>query len=147
MCLKYLKVQQRKQGQQFEDELYNWLLYKGLSRHDPYDLVKVVKRYGRQDNFKTDATIDEVKRWLAAGNPAVVHGYFTRFGHIITAIGYDDTRSRRGLKDGFVVHDPYGEWFPGGYNTEVSGKALNYSYDLIRQTCIPDGQFWVHFIS
>jgi hypothetical protein len=48
---------------------------------------------------------------------------------------------------GFLVHDPYGEWFESGYDTSTSGAYLHYSYDLIQRTCIPDGQFWVHHIS
>jgi len=54
-------------------------------------------------------------------------------------VGYDEY--------GFIVHDPYGEWFSSGYRTDLSGSYLNYSYLLIRRVCIPDGSFWVHFIS
>lgn len=146
MCLEFLGAKRLGEEGQFEDELYNYMLFHGLNRHSPHDLAKVVRHYKKNDSFKTDATIDEVKAWLAAGNPTVIHGYFTRFGHIVTAIGYDDTRSRLGLKNGFVVHDPYGEWFSTGYRTDKSGAFLNYSYDLISQVCIPDGQFWVHFL-
>ena len=54
-------------------------------------------------------------------------------------IGFDD--------EGFIVHDPYGEWFPSGYPTDFSGESLHYSYELIERTCSPDGQFSVHYIS
>jgi uncharacterized protein YvpB len=139
MCLEYFRIPQRTNASQFEDELYRYALDNGLSRHSPYDLAKIVRDYGLQDEFRTNATIDEVKNWLADLNPAVIHGYFTSFGHIVVVVGYDE--------NGFYVHDPYGEWFPGGYRTDLSGKYLHYSYRLIRRTCIPDGSFWVHFIS
>ena len=139
MCLDFLRVPRRNRAGQFEDELYEYAIAKGYSRWDPYDLAKIVRDYGAQDYYTENATIDDVQDWLASGNPAVIHGYFTSFGHIIVAAGYDS--------EGFFVHDPYGEWFPGGYDTSVSGSYLHYSYRLIRSVCMADGDFWVHFIS
>ena len=139
MCLDFLRIPRRRRTGQFEDELYEYAIAKGYSRWDPYDLAKIVRDYGAQDFYTENATIDEVQDWLASGNPAVIHGYFTSFGHIIVAAGYDS--------EGFFVHDPYGEWFPTGYDTTVSGAYLHYSYRLIRNVCMADGNFWVHFIS
>lgn len=139
MCLDFLRVPRRNRSGQYEDELYEYAIAKGYSRWDPYDLAKIVRDYGAQDYYTENATIDDVQDWLASGNPAVIHGYFTSFGHIIVAAGYDS--------EGFFVHDPYGEWFPGGYDTSVSGSYLHYSYRLIRSVCMADGDFWVHFIS
>jgi uncharacterized protein YvpB len=145
MCLEYLKIPRRTSVGQFEDELYRYALDQGLSRHDGYDLAQIVRNYGAKDTFTQAATIDQVKDWLSDGKPTVIHGYFTTFGHIIVLVGYDST--------GFIVHDPYGEWFSDGYDlnnpdgNNEKGKFKHYSYNLIRETCIPDGQFWVHFIS
>lgn len=139
MCLQFLGAARKSSQGQFEDELYKYAENNGLSRHDPNDLAKIVKAYGCRDNFKENATIEEVKDWLADGKPVVVHGFFTSFGHIIVFVGYNE--------DGFYVHDPYGEWFESGYRTDLSGAYLLYSYRMIRSTCIPDGSFWVHFIS
>lgn len=139
MCLDFLRIPRRRRTGQFEDELYEYAIAKGYSRWDPYDLAKIVRDYGAQDYFTENATIDDVQDWLASGNPAVIHGYFTSFGHIIVAAGYDS--------EGLFVHDPYGEWFPTGYDTTVSGAYLHYSYRLIRSVCMADGDFWVHFIS
>lgn len=138
MCLEFLGAS-RKTDKQFEDELYEYAINNNLNRHDPNDLARLVKAYGCQDIFKENATIEEVQDWLANGNPAVIHGFFTSFGHIMPVVGYDE--------NGFFVHDPYGEWTPDGYRTDKSGAFLNYSYRLIRKLCIPDGNFWVHFIS
>lgn len=139
MCLQFLNASRRTGYDQFEDELYQYAINNGLSRHDPNDLARIVRAYGCQDTFKDNASIEEVQDWLAEGNPAVIHGYFTTFGHIMPVVGYDE--------NGFYVHDPYGEWFPDGYRTDRNGAYLNYSYRIIRRLCIPDGNFWVHFIS
>lgn len=145
MCLEYFKIPRRTSAGQFEDELYRYALDQGLDRHNPDDLAQIVRDYGAKDTFTQAATIDQVKDWLAKKKPTVIHGYFTPSGHIIVLVGYDST--------GFIVHDPYGEWFADGYDlnnpdgNNEKGKFKHYSYNLIRETCIPDGQFWVHFIS
>ncbi|MEG4801047.1 C39 family peptidase [Microcoleus sp. ARI1-B5] len=145
MCLEFFKVPRRTSEGQFEDELYRYALDQGLDRHAPNDLAQIVRDYGAKDTFTQAATIDEVKDWLGNGKPTIIHGYFTPFGHIIVVVGYDST--------GFIVHDPYGEWFADGYDfndpegNNEKGKFQHYSYNLIREACIPDGDFWVHFIS
>ncbi len=144
MCLTYLGAKQNNPQKQFEDELQDWLEAHSLDRHEPAALAKAVEAYGCQDNFTTNATLDQVKQWLAQGNPAVTHGYFTQSGHIVCLIGYNDK--------GLIVHDPYGEWQEGGYarnddGNQQRGKGLTYSYGMIQRTCMTDGQFWVHFIS
>lgn len=139
MCLSYYGARRRVSYGQFEDELYEYALNKGYSRHSPQDLAKIVREYGCKDYFTAQATIDEVKEWLAEGKPAVIHGYFTSFGHIMPVVGYNGS--------GLIVHDPYGEWFSSGYRTDLSGAYLTYSYSLIRRLCLPDGNFWVHFIA
>lgn len=139
MCLEFLGATRRNKSGQFEDELYQYALNKGYSRWSPYDLAKIVRDYGCQDYFTESAIIEDVQDWLASGNPAVIHGYFTSFGHIMPVVGYDS--------EGLFVHDPFGEWFDGGYRTDLSGEYLHYSYRLIRNVCMPDGNFWVHFVS
>lgn len=140
MCLDYLGARRRTNDGQFEDELYRYCENNGLSRHSPQDLAYLVQIYGCRDTFRADATIEQVKEWLSDGNPVVIHGYFTDFGHIVCLAGYD--------AKSFLVHDPYGEWTAYGYKKGGDrGKYQNYSYDMIRQLCIPDGNFWAHFIS
>ena len=130
---------------QMEDNLYQYALKHGLDRTDPYALAKILQNYGLKDRFTKSASIEEVKAWLAAQKPAITHGYFTGFGHIIVLVGYDEA--------GFIVHDPYGEWYATGcdrndpYGNNIKGKYQHYSYDLIKRKCIPDGHFWVHFVS
>jgi uncharacterized protein YvpB len=144
MALMYLGVAPDQTNSDFADQLEVWMSSHGLDRHNPYDLAKAVQAHGAKDNFRTDATIKDVKAWLAQGNPATVHGYFTASGHVIDLIGYND--------QGFIVNDPYGEWYTTGYDRNDSsddhkGRGLTYSYDMIERTCMTGGQFWVHFIS
>ena len=142
MCLKYFRASRNPQYSrfsQFEDELYQYCLDRGYSRHNPYHLAEVIRDYGCKDEFTEYALIEQVKDWIDGGNPTIIHGYFTSFGHIIVGVGYDEK--------GLIVHDPYGEWFSTGYRTDLSGAFLHYSYGLIKRACIPDGKFWVHFVS
>jgi uncharacterized protein YvpB len=139
MCLEFLGAKRKTSTEQFEDELYRYAEDHGLSRHDPHDLAIIVEAYGYRDDFRSNATIEQVQNWLADGKPIVTHGYFTTFGHIVVLTGFDET--------GFIVNDPYGEWTSSGYRTDLSGKQVHYSYRMIKTLCIPDGSFWVHFLS
>lgn len=145
MCLTHFGMKPTQEAQ-LEDEFYQFMIDRGRSRHDPYDLKWLVEQKGYKDDFRPNATVDEIKKWVAQGKPAVIHGYFTRFGHIIVLVGYN--------ADGFIVHDPYGEYWDSGYdiNTDgnkTKGKGLTYSYSLIERTCSPEGpgNIWCHFIS
>lgn len=132
---------------QLEDELWLQLKRFNLNYKDPYDLAKIAEYYGVTDEFKTRTSFKEIKEHIASGNPCITHGYFTSSGHIIVLVGYDDMREAILKKlNGFIVHDPYGEWFESGYDTNRSGAFLNYSYDLIKRKCNFDDQFWVHFL-
>jgi uncharacterized protein YvpB len=147
MALLYFNVTPRYADMfpQFEDELYDYTERLGLNRHDALDLVKVVEAYGGVDRFSSTYKLADIKAALENGQPAILHGYFTSFGHIIVAVGYDD--------DGLIVHDPYGEWHSWGYalnqpdGDNAKGKYQHYSYRLIENACMPDGNLWAHLIS
>lgn len=141
MCLYYLGYP-RQPGTQLEDELYKKLEDLGRNRHDPYDLQFLVGTYpGYKDIFRVDGGFRNIQTSIDAGNPVIVHGYFTPTGHIIVIRGYD--------QQGFIVNDPYGEWFSGGYDNSRSGERLHYSYALIARTCSPESKsdprnIWYH---
>lgn len=130
---------------QLEDQLFTWVQERGLDRHSPHDLVTVIQSKGLYDDFQPNARWNDVRSWLGAGNPVIVHGYFTRSGHIIVIRGYDDS-----LYDGrgaWLVNDPYGEWTRGGYDLSVSGECLPYSYRMMEELCGSDGDLWVHYVT
>lgn len=143
MCLYFLGYP-RQPGTQLEDELYQKLEDMGKSRHDPYDLQFLIGTYtGFKDIFRVDGGFWDIQTSIDAGHPVIVHGYFTKSGHIIVIRGYDDK--------GFIVNDPYGEWFSSGYDNSRSGEGLHYSYNLIARTCSPESQadprnIWYHTV-
>jgi len=139
MCLSFLGLRPKNPKVQLEDEFYQYCLDKGLSRHSPLDLAKVVKAYGYKDDFQDKAKWADVKTWLSAGKPIVVHGYFTTFGHIVVIRGFNER--------GWIVNDPYGEWWDSGYDTNASGAGLTYSYGMMQRICGNDGDLWIHYIS
>lgn len=140
MCMAFFgEPVRRESGAQLEDYLTRYCLDNGLSRHSPGDLEVLAQRHGYRPKFSTHATWEQVKAHINSGKPCVIHGYFTNYGHIITIIGYNSK--------GWIVHDPWGEWYRGGYDTSVSGEYLEYSYGMMSELCGPDaeGQLWIHF--
>lgn len=127
---------------QFEDQLYQKCFDIGVSRHDAQGLDELIESFpGMRNTLKTNATLEDIKRSIASEKPVILHGYFTRFGHIIVGKGYD----RRGL----IVNDPWGEYFPSGYDTTRTGESLHYSWSLISRTCSPESErdprhIWMH---
>ena len=70
----------------------------------------------------TNGTISQLKAELDQGHPVIIHGYFTSYGHVVVALGYD--------ANGYFVHDPAGRWserFRGGYDDDGSGQNVYYS--------------------
>ena len=131
--------------EQLEDQMYRRCLDRGWSRHSPQDLKLLAESYPNiKDDFTDRGTFEDIKQALTSNCPVVLHGYFTRFGHIITAKGFDDY--------GLIVNDPNGEWFEGGYDTSVSGENLAYSWGLIARKCSPESvgnpqHIWMHKLS
>lgn len=73
----------------------------------------------------TNGTLAQLRAELDAGNPTIIHGYFTGYGHVMVVLGYDS--------NGYYVNDPAGEWsqtfkggYPYGWNSNV-GRAIYYN--------------------
>jgi hypothetical protein len=91
----------------------------------------VLETYPRiHDALYFNGTFEDIEESIDANCPVIIHGYFTRSGHIIVIRGYNE--------GGFYVNDPYGEYFSNGYNTGVSGENLHYSRALIANVCSPE---------
>jgi GH24 family phage-related lysozyme (muramidase)/uncharacterized protein YvpB len=141
MALAYLGMP-HSSGAQLEDSLYREMETLGWDRHDPNHLKALVERFpGYKDIFRTNGRFQDIRTALDMGRPVIIHGYFTASGHIIVIRGYDAS--------GFIVNDPYGEYFQSGYNNCRSGAGLHYSYGLIARTCSPESQqdpknLWIH---
>ena len=141
MALAYLGMTYSS-GSQLEDSLYREIETLGWDRHDPNHLKALVERFpGYKDIFRTNGRFQDIRTSLDMGRPVIIHGYFTASGHIIVIRGYDAS--------GFIVNDPYGEFFQSGYDNRRSGAGLHYSYGLIARTCSPESQqdpqnLWIH---
>jgi GH24 family phage-related lysozyme (muramidase)/uncharacterized protein YvpB len=141
MALAYLGMPYSS-GAQLEDTLYRAMENLGWDRHDPNHLKALVETFpGYKDIFRTNGRFQDIRTALDMGRPVIIHGYFTASGHIIVIRGYDAS--------GFIVNDPYGEYFQSGYDNRRSGAGLHYSYGLIARTCSPESQqdpqnLWIH---
>ena len=100
---------------------------------------------GRLEPY-TSGSIEQLHRALRNG-PAIVHGYFTRSGHVVVALSYDGR--------GYRVHDPAGRWngqFRGGYSGgSSSGRDVYYAKeDFERAIATSDGYSylpaWFHVL-
>ena len=163
MVLKYYKIDSRtptdiQNNVQLEDVLMqktlDWDSYYGYyggtkTRHLPQFLIRLIREWGQQygggnlqnSEFKEFASEEDMKQHLAKGNPVIIHGWFTRSGHVIVVKGYDDNQGV------WICNDPYGKWlgYSGGYDTSASGANVRYSYDNIYKYCYENGGIWCHF--
>jgi hypothetical protein len=84
----------------------------------------VNKMVGREVmRFRLDATYQELIAELANGNAALLSGIFTRRGHVVCLVGVRTTQDRAELVEarrvrvdcikGFIIDDPYGDYFKG----------------------------------
>lgn len=155
MCLVYFGYP-RPVKWQLEDELYEACTASGLSRHSPGDLAELFNRYAKKarlpwrDRFNPKTSIPAVKKQIDAGIPAILHGYFTTYGHIVVVTGYDDGAYNN--KGGLLVNDPWGEWpyEPPAGSRGPLGKAIPYSYTMIKRTCCDNNvgdSMWVHLFT
>lgn len=98
---------------------------------------------------RSNGTLAELREELRAGRPVIVHGYFTRSGHVLVALGYDG--------DSYLVNDPAGSWsqrFQGGYLNgwePTAGRRIRYPAAAFERavasfdgTTIQDGTLWYH---
>lgn len=137
MVLGFYRIPIFQNRQQLEDILYQWLIDRRMSRHSPYDLSELLKTYRPHSTFTEKAKWGDVKRHLEGGNPIILHGWFTRFGHIVVLVGFNE--------QGYLVHDPYGKWSRDGYDLDAISEFLCYSYQDLIDLCGPDNDLWAHF--
>lgn len=131
---------------QLEDQLYSLTVKHGINRHDAADLIRLFNLKGVKARHTLSATEYDIKRSIDSGLPVGINGYFTRFGHFITIIGYDD------YTEDWIVHDPFGEWFADGYDKNNwsypdKGKTKRYSYGMVKRTCKDNVGYSVIFLS
>jgi len=127
MALEFLGVKHAGSGQ-FEDAIYEQLLASGLHPGTASAMVAIVEKYGKKDKHTEVATDDEIRKHLDKGKPVVIHGDFTRHGHILCVVGYN--------AQGFIVNDPYGKFLGalGSYDNNASGAGNLHEYATVVKT-------------
>lgn len=148
MCLAWGGIKGDGQGQ-LEDQIYREFVKTGLQVGSPYDMANTINSMGRiygiKDDFQPDAKFTDIIEHVSGSGIGIIHGMFTRSGHVIVIYDFDKNY------DAFVVHDPYGELNSKGYNTNKSGESLKYSRQTMQKLCYfpgnSSGSCWFHFIS
>ena len=122
------------------DKLYTRFgKYQGQS---PILLDALFKKLGFQSSHTYLGTRADIKKQLSLGRPIIIHGWFTRNGHIIVLTGFNE--------NGFIANDPGGIWkrcykcgYSGGY-----GKSVLYTYSQLNSSVLGrDGDIWYSYIS
>ena len=93
----------------------------------PAGLASVFNQYASENGLAkrldpiTNGSLSGLRAELDRGNPVIIHGFFTTFGHVLVVLGYD--------QNGYYVNDPAGRWsevFKGGYGWSNTGRDLYY---------------------
>lgn len=115
----------------------------------PSGLNRVYSSYSNISKIETNVTAspEDLQNALLKGNIAIVHGYFTGFGHVLVVRGYDGNN--------YYVNDPAGKWkecFKCGYNnTSMNGVTMYSKAALEAAVFTSDGYSylpgWIHLIS
>ena len=121
----------------------------------PSGLAEVYNHYSRDASLSkrlvpiTNGTIADLKNELSFGQPVIIHGYFTVYGHIVVVLGFDE--------GGYWVNDPAGEWsqiFGGGYSMgwqPTIGHGIYYTKEQFEAAvATSDGEhylpLWYHLL-
>jgi hypothetical protein len=140
---------------QIEDALLAQCDDLGLDRHDPSAIATIARNNGLIDDLSIVSGWNDVGVYiykkliphLQGGKPAIVHGYLTNSGHIVTLVG---VRLIDGNPIQWKIIDTYGEFFPRGYEINYGGDPelgkywLSHSEFTLRM--LTGGEFWCHLI-
>lgn len=88
------------------------------SAGDPGVMGQVIRGYGKPYRYEGDACLNDVIRWLQAGEFLITHGWFTGSGHVICL---DGLRSIAGGRFEFNVKDPWSKFNPGAWRYDNPG--------------------------
>jgi hypothetical protein len=135
------------------DEIsYAWGTSYGQS---PAGLADLFNHYAARNGIQqrltpiVQGTLEGLRSELDQGNPVIIHGYFTSYGHVLVVVGYDG--------DGYWVNDPAGEWsqtfnggYPYGWNSTI-GKGIHYNRQAFEQAVATSNgtnylPLWYHLV-
>lgn len=111
----------------------------GIDRHTLEGIDKISEAFGLKDQSSYTTSLAVLKAHLKSGKIAIVHGEFTRSGHIMCVRGFDE---ERGL---WFCNDPAGKW-DNGYSGYTSGENVAYDSDWFVRCIAPDSKVWAHLL-
>ena len=137
----------------YESSIHPDTIYRDWGKdyaQSPSGLNAVYSSYATRSNIitYTNASPEELKAALSSGYVAIVHGYFTGFGHVLVVRGYENGR--------YYVNDPAGKWaecFKCGYSStnDLNGKTSYSESAFDAAVFTSDGYSylpgWIHLIS
>jgi hypothetical protein len=92
-------------GLSLEDALFECAERNGYNIHTPDGIKSTVETYAPDIlcSFTANGSIERIIAAINRDNVVVVHGYFTRSGHIVAVVGYDSDKKT------LIVDDPWGD--------------------------------------
>ena len=113
----------------------------------PSGLNKVYSDYASKSIIRTytNATPENLRDFLNRGFIAIVHGYFTQYGHVLVVKSFDGNF--------YYVNDPAGQWkgcFKCGYSGSYNG-VTRYSKEAFENAVFTSNGYyylpgWIHII-
>ena len=88
------------------------------------------RRGVRGINSTSGGTLAQLRASLDRGEPVIVHGFFTDYGHVVVVTGYDE--------GGYYVNDPQVlgpaiPWWLSICSTRVNSRKIYYSRDAFER--------------
>ena len=119
-------------------------------KYNPEELAAIFNIIAREananvrDNFYERGTITQLREEVANGHPVIVHGWFTKPGHIMVVTGFDG--------ENYTVNDPAGrwnlqKWGANSYDISVSGEGIEYPAAAFEHAINDNGtgdDLWLH---
>ena len=113
----------------------------------PSGLNLVYSDYASNSTIRTytNATPENLRDFLRRGFTAIVHGYFTQYGHVLVVKSFDGNF--------YYVNDPAGQWkgcFKCGYNGSYNG-VTRYPKEAFENALFTSDGYsylpgWIHII-
>lgn len=120
----------------YPDTIYN--KFGKATGQTPEGLASIYRSFGLYAKSTRNGSRSEIINHINNNRPVVIHGYFTRNGHIVSFVGVS--------KNGLIANDPAGNWkrcAQCGYNASMSGEGLQYSWSELSERVIShDGDIW-----
>lgn len=82
------------------NEMISWYDYRRAQSNRT--MAGILDDFGLHVSVFDSASRSQLEEHIDAGHPIVLQTYFTRAGHILVLVGYDE--------NGWIAHDPNGKW-------------------------------------